>query len=233
MFVKELFSRQTLIGNGIILLLMIGLVLWAEVSPGSMARSSVEDGPMEYLTAVFLALSCVGFLVVMRKSKFLREKGSWRAYVFVLAWALLMFVFAGEEISWGQRILGFQTPESVRGANVQGEFNVHNLGFMVSPKYRLLSLMMFVTGILLPGMALFSWGKRLFQRFAFPVLPLCYSGLFVGSYLFGKYYYYTLAIDAASETRELLMAVGMCAFAIHGAIRPDDLFRMKRVAGES
>ena len=45
----------------------------------------------------------------------------------VLAWALLMFVFMGEEISWGQRILGFGTPEVLMEINHQQEFNLHNI----------------------------------------------------------------------------------------------------------
>lgn len=40
----------------------------------------------------------------------------------------LVFVFGfGEEISWGQRILGFETPELIKEINIQEEFNLHNL----------------------------------------------------------------------------------------------------------
>jgi hypothetical protein len=37
------------------------------------------------------------------------------------------FVMAGEEVSWGQNVFGFAPPESVRAANAQEEFNLHNL----------------------------------------------------------------------------------------------------------
>jgi hypothetical protein len=33
----------------------------------------------------------------------------------------------GEEISWGQRIFNFKTPELFREINVQHEFNIHNI----------------------------------------------------------------------------------------------------------
>jgi hypothetical protein len=36
------------------------------------------------------------------------------------------FIVAGEEISWGQRILGIATPEALTGINHQGETNIHN-----------------------------------------------------------------------------------------------------------
>ena len=39
----------------------------------------------------------------------------------------MFFVLAGEEISWGQRILGIATPESLKAVNVQEEFNFHNI----------------------------------------------------------------------------------------------------------
>lgn len=39
---------------------------------------------------------------------------------------LLIFV-AGEEISWGQRIFGIQTPDFIKAINKQNEINVHNL----------------------------------------------------------------------------------------------------------
>lgn len=48
---------------------------------------------------------------------------------------LLVFVgvfCAGEEMSWGQRLLSFDTPRFFAGHNVQGETNVHNL---VPPPY--------------------------------------------------------------------------------------------------
>ena len=45
------------------------------------------------------------------------------------ALAVLFFIVAGgEEISWGQRIFGFESPEQVLELNKQGETNVHNIG---------------------------------------------------------------------------------------------------------
>ncbi len=35
-----------------------------------------------------------------------------------------------EEINWGQRILGFDTPEVVSAVNHQEEFNLHNMAIM-------------------------------------------------------------------------------------------------------
>ena len=44
-----------------------------------------------------------------------------------IALALGFFVFAMEEIIWGQRILGFGTPAAQEGVNQQDETTIHNL----------------------------------------------------------------------------------------------------------
>lgn len=46
----------------------------------------------------------------------------------LLAAAALFFLFAGEEVSWMQRVIGYDTPDAVEEMNKQREFNIHNLG---------------------------------------------------------------------------------------------------------
>jgi hypothetical protein len=41
--------------------------------------------------------------------------------------ALVFFAIGMEEISWFQRVLGFETPPELARANMQQEFNLHNL----------------------------------------------------------------------------------------------------------
>lgn len=47
--------------------------------------------------------------------------------IFLVA-AVGFFVVAGEEISWGQRIFGFKTPENYAKMNTQHELTLHNYG---------------------------------------------------------------------------------------------------------
>ena len=42
--------------------------------------------------------------------------------------ALGAFVIAGEEIAWGQRLFGLETPDALARVNRQGEITVHNIG---------------------------------------------------------------------------------------------------------
>ncbi len=80
-----------------------------------------EDSWVEDLTAVWLLLTgLVLFITALAEQNFLRRC----AYVL----GGIGFVFgAGEEISWGQRILGFETPDFLLDLNAQNEFNAHNI----------------------------------------------------------------------------------------------------------
>jgi len=42
--------------------------------------------------------------------------------------ALFCFLCGGEEISWGQRILNFESPEMFKQINIQSETNLHDIG---------------------------------------------------------------------------------------------------------
>lgn len=84
-----------------------------------------EDGLGEWLQfALFCIATISGMVITVR----LARSGS-RFYAALFAmFALMMFFCAGEEISWGQRILGLETPESILESNKQKELNLHNVG---------------------------------------------------------------------------------------------------------
>lgn len=84
---------------------------------GTVAQMGREDRLFEWLTAISFLLASFTFSILFFKSRNL----------FYLVFAILFFVGCGEEISWGQRIIGFETPESLSKSNVQGEFNIHNI----------------------------------------------------------------------------------------------------------
>jgi tetratricopeptide (TPR) repeat protein len=55
----------------------------------------------------------------------LLSSSSYRVFFALLA--LFCFYVAMEEISWGQRIFGWSSPEFFRARNIQGETNLHNI----------------------------------------------------------------------------------------------------------
>ena len=83
-----------------------------------------EDGIAEWLTVAGLLL---GSLVCFsRFVKLFRKRSKWFLLV-TFGLGLFLFFAAGEEISWGQRILGIETPEYFQQYNAQQETNLHNL----------------------------------------------------------------------------------------------------------
>ena len=94
-----------------------------------------EDGLLESTGALlFLGAAILFFLLFFRKSSFVRaedasyfDKRTKRIFFFLLG--LLFVVLLGEEISWGQRIFGWATPEGIAERNMQGETTIHNLDF--------------------------------------------------------------------------------------------------------
>ncbi|HEU4471576.1 MAG TPA: hypothetical protein VFR58_10860 [Flavisolibacter sp.] len=88
------------------------------------SRYVVEDGMVEWLTvAGLLAGSAV---CLYRFFNLFRQKHWWFLTVTFLMGVLLFFA-AGEEVSWGQRILGIKSSEFFEQNNAQGETNLHNL----------------------------------------------------------------------------------------------------------
>ena len=93
--------------------------------PGVYYRYAMrEDGVLEYLSAVSYLLASVFFILSWRRS---RSLGNRLVSLGYFAAGMLFFVVSGEEISWGQRILGIATPESISEVNRQGELTLHNL----------------------------------------------------------------------------------------------------------
>jgi hypothetical protein len=83
-----------------------------------------EDRLAEVLTFVaYLPAALLAFVVSRRLSRAgLRVESA----LLLLLGVGLLFI-AGEEISWGQRQLGFRGPEALVERNLQGEANLHNL----------------------------------------------------------------------------------------------------------
>ncbi|MBC7509446.1 MAG: hypothetical protein H7320_11975 [Ferruginibacter sp.] len=125
-----------------------------------------EDSFFEWLTALFYFISFVLLLLTFKKNR----------NIFLVLLGMVMLFGAGEEISWGQRIFGFATPEEINKLNVQHEFNIHNL-VIFNGKY--------MNGELKTGLSRFFEIDMLFKIFTIffgLVLPFCvYHFKFIAS----------------------------------------------------
>lgn len=80
-----------------------------------------EDGVFEMATALFAFLAgAIMLYVCFRQTR-------WRARLLMCTVGISFLLFAMEEISWGQRIVGWNTPDWLNQINNQGETTIHNL----------------------------------------------------------------------------------------------------------
>lgn len=174
----------------------VSLVAVSLAAPEWLPRSLTrEDGPVEYATfACFLVASILAGLAARR------VRADRTRLLAVGALALVLFVAAGEEISWGQRLLGVETPAVLVDGNQQDELNLHNVDGLQD------KAVLAQVGVALGGALLAAFVRRPWARIGFP----CFVG----------YLAYRLAravgavvewgdADRNSEASELLLAVGL------------------------
>jgi hypothetical protein len=83
-----------------------------------------EDGFLEWLTVMALFSSAVW---CWQKCWTLRRTSSNLFLGCLALYGVVCFFGMGEEVSWGQRLFGIETPEFLAKANAQKETNLHNL----------------------------------------------------------------------------------------------------------
>ena len=156
------------------------------------AATIPEDHYFEIVGATSLFVTSLLFLYGFRLARKTLDQ-SWVSLTKQLVYlglAALFFFGAGEEISWGQRILGFQTPEPISEVNRQEEFNLHNLSAWEASKFldadRMFDLFWFLFAVVTPAVAL---AVPSFKRFAGQFIPIVFWGislLFLYNYLWAK-----------------------------------------------
>ena len=107
---------------------------------------TLEDGFIEWCTVMVL-LGAMG--VCIRRFWLLRRARSPLFLSVTALLALLCLFGAGEEISWGQRILDLETPDYLKERNAQGELGLHNLVIDVGGRDVKVNKLIFGTGLAL------------------------------------------------------------------------------------
>lgn len=129
-------------------LLVFIVTVVAERIYGWTCFSACEDGPLENLQVVVVLVGAVyGLrLVALPKTTY----PMWARGLFVFG-AVACIYIALEEVSYGQRIFGWGTPENWGQLNDQNETNLHNTSSWLDQKPKLiLEIGVYVGGILLP-----------------------------------------------------------------------------------
>lgn len=122
------------------------------------------------------------------------------AALYGLAAVALLFI-AGEEISWGQRILGWGTPADLEELNKQGETNIHNIERVLT----LFNLGMLAVGFY--GSVIATW-LRLGRKPDLGSWDLYVPPLFLTSWFFVLFVYRGLRFTLLSASRYTFTKAG-------------------------
>ena len=109
-----------------------------------------ENGPHELLQSLYIGFAFFLALWLLFKVDWKTQK---EIGVVVAIAALGSFYISGEEISWGQHVLNWSTPEYWSNVNDQNETNLHNTSSWLDQKPRLLLFIGIVAaGLLVPAL---------------------------------------------------------------------------------
>jgi hypothetical protein len=167
-----------------------------------------ERGPHELLQAAvaFLAL----LVAVITACRFPFGKWPYLGAWILLAAGCCLYV-TGEELSWGQQLVHWRTPEDWSHINDQNETNLHNTSSWLDQKPRLLlEIGISVGGLIIPLLKKFKplWVPQRFEI----IYPPAILGVVAGLNLFVRFtdavashIFHFALYERASEVQELYM----------------------------
>jgi hypothetical protein len=177
-----------------------------------------EDQFAETMQVACFAASWIMCLFVVRYH--VRAKQWLIASLYIVLGCGLLFLI-GEEMSWGQRIFGWATPESMAAINKQEETNLHNI-HGVGSKFKWIQLLVGAYGTILPIVFLRPGLLPRFRPLINAVVPhLTLVPFFAPMFIWKLYrnfgetperFYYV--ITNYNEVIELIMAMGFCLFMV-------------------
>ncbi len=151
---NETMERRKLPAQVVAAATTLAVIALAYQAPDVYELYLQEDHFAEWLTA---ALFGIGGFIRMRRA--LKERRVFDGLV-----ALFSFFVAGEEFSWGQRLIGYTPPTWFLSHNVQQEATLHNFaGVFGRPKWSLIAVLVGY-GLLLPLARRFGASRKLMER---------------------------------------------------------------------
>ncbi|MFC1889181.1 hypothetical protein ACFL4G_05435 [Thermodesulfobacteriota bacterium] len=161
-----------------------------------------EDGLVEWMTVASLVLTGVLTVVCAHRWYRILQRFPW----FYIGLGLFCVFFAGEELSWGQRLLSYQPPDYFLEHNSQQELNVHNLfKHILRTKYLLMGILVGY-GVLLPALnAFFGPVRRFLHRLGVVTPPLALLPGWLTTYFVLREYQWKYT----GEVAECLFALGL------------------------
>jgi magnesium-transporting ATPase (P-type) len=196
-----------------------------------------EDGVVESIGAFSFLISGLIFVYLFiyknndKHYKFLGKLTKRNIY-FILLGILFLMAF-GEEISWGQRIFNWDTPDEFKHLNAQQETNLHNLWWFQAYREdgtyksffenmlnfnRLFNMFWLLYCVVIPLTSIISKkGRKIINHLGIPLVPLWIGMFFILNYtvfiIIIKFY----PIDNFSfdELKESFYAIGFTFLSLH------------------
>jgi hypothetical protein len=202
--------------NGAVLAVIA--VLWVIEDRDSLAYYLLvqEDGVLEWATVLLLLPAIWLCAKGMRLHRAATDAVPW-FFAGLLAFCVF---FAGEEISWGQRLMAYQPPEYFLEHNSQQELNVHNLFKKHLRTKVLLRGILLLYGIVLPLLNTFvPPAKRLIRRLGIIAPPALLVPAFTAVYLLIKDYpwKYTGEVAECLFALTLFLSIALRVDALQGS----------------
>jgi hypothetical protein len=150
---------EAILANALILGLLVVAAVAVHQQPDYYYTALQGDRFVEWASFWAFLLAAIGMTVAAARQWRRAHKVPW----FLTLVALFCLFVAGEEISWGQRLLGFQSPTYFQEQNFQQEVNLHNV---VGTSLRKLAFKGLIAGygIVLPLVALIGPVRRALDR---------------------------------------------------------------------
>lgn len=196
----------------VMLLVVGGYALMALHFPIAYIWATYEDLVGEWAQTYAFLFAALLFVFAAKRNPQYR-------WFFALMAVACSYVFL-EEISWGQRIFGFDTPDILKSRNLQGEANIHNL--FTGPHKTLLKELISVGlalglvgyGAVYPILLRLGWGPaRWVERLGVAAPPLALAPYFaIAAFLELKPFTFNEA-----EIAELLIALALAITALYYA----------------
>jgi hypothetical protein len=205
---KATYKRDLIVFafNSFLALSGLGIVLYLYFNhPVAYGYFISEDHWAEYGSFASWAISFCLIAWALWSRPGLRKPG-----IFLLAFASLLFAL--EEISWGQRIIGFSPPDFFLVHNRQAEANLHNVAFLKRKFLAVLIILWCVLPLLLKSVVtrLRQWSDKLL----IPIVPIRFWPFFFlasGLLIYRPFYY-------GDEIAELYVGIGFAGLSLDIAI---------------
>lgn len=209
MMIAQSQTLPTILWAGIPALIILSQILIETLVPHQyLSALHSENGPHESLQFVFAFLALIYafrclFRLIPQKQPLL--------IAWVTCFCLSCAYIAGEEISWGQHIFEWGTPEFWSSVNDQDETNLHNTSSWLDQKPRLILLIgIVVGGLIIPLMQRLK-SKYLPQKITiiYPpailsVTAICAIGIKIVDFI-DKHFINAVVLSRGSEVEELFM----------------------------